>query len=212
MNKKPILIEIDGPDFAGKSTLIEALKQDKLFDTFNFCRLPGTSSLGERLRPIVKEVNMQGNTSLGIALAGMSDAYYFMANMHSNIITDRGLSSVLMYQFVLDKSYKDDPLLSEAVFNSLRKQVESTFDYWRILLFVKPETILDRKEKRGVEQSDKYDNLNMEKLELMYNTYRQIASDSAHFDINKTLTIDVDYLSIDNEVNQVKKFVQERIM
>ena len=138
--KKPILIEIDGPEGASKSTLIGALqgKASPIVEfksatsNWKFCRLPGTSKLGEYLRPVVKEFKMLPQTSLGIALAGMSDAYQDMINSKCNIVVDRGLTSVLMYQFNLDGAYKANPILAETIYDTLRRQVEDAFDYYEV--------------------------------------------------------------------------------
>ena len=207
--EKNILIEIDGTDFSSKTTLITALKGNDVFNNWNFCRLPGTSKLGEILRPVVKEMELKPNTSLGVALAGMSSAYYDMAEMNTNIITDRGLSSVIMYQFNLDGAYKDNPVLAEAVFNSLRRQVENSFDYYRVILTATPETIKARKAARGVEAADRFDNIDEEGIKNNVEGYKAIIRDGAHFNILKTYYIPTDELTVEEEVEAFLSIIDD---
>lgn len=206
--KKPILIEIDGPEGASKSTLIGALqgKASPIVEfksatsNWKFCRLPGTSKLGEYLRPVVKEFKMLPQTSLGIALAGMSDAYQDMINSKCNIVVDRGLTSVLMYQFNLDGAYKANPILAETIYDTLRRQVEDAFDYYRVIVWAHPSIIVDRLSKRGIDKKDKYDSLSEAQFAEMVDTYIKLAKDEVHFSEEKTFLLNTDKLTVEEEV------------
>ena len=149
---KPLLIEIDGPEYAGKSTTVQELK--KRLNGFKFFRTPGSAPIAEKLRPIVKECTMTPEVAVGIMLASMGDFYQYVAKENFNSITDRGLISSIIYQGHLNNCFNKCYDLYNICFNTLKDIVETNFDYYRIILSITPETVIKRKSIRDAVESN----------------------------------------------------------
>lgn len=181
MSSKPILIEIDGPEYAGKTTLLSNLKEFKTKDGFEFLsdfefkKLPGESYLGDLIGPAIKTYKeWTPITSIGGFLLNQGDAFKNFARDGKNVITDRGISSAIVYTGVLQKAFDESrPLMREGI-AALVNYVVENFDYHRIILTLSYDEFARRKAKRDqveFNKDDIYDNASKDKINLMLNAY-----------------------------------------
>lgn len=214
MNKR-LLIEIDGPEYAGKTTTVNGLV--KQLNNFEFFRTPGSAPIAEKLRPIVKECDMSPEVAVGIMLASMGDFYQYITKHDSknNIITDRGLVSSIIYQGHLNKCFDNCPELYNIAFNTLKNIVESNFEYYRIILSINANTVMRRKTVRDAVESnvkDKYDHMDYTGHETLCGYYRAIGTGESmynrYLDPSKTMIIDCNNLTQDEVINKVKHTIK----
>lgn len=173
------LIEIDGPDYSGKSTLIENLKKEQILKDAHFCRMPGESYLGELLRPVFKEyTGLNKMSSFGVTMAMLADTYQHLTQVSSDlIISDRGICSTVVYQGKLGRllySKEFEPSLFLQALSWFKDYIKKNFKVKRILLDISYEEIFKRKQNRASLEKDKYDNMPPEKFREMIESYKQL--------------------------------------
>ena len=80
--KKKLFIEIEAPEFAGKTTLINRIRKMLIndLDNWGFIRLPGFTKFGEDCRNILKYTEATDKAILGLAFASHMDIYSKLAN------------------------------------------------------------------------------------------------------------------------------------
>ena len=195
MSSKPILIEIDGPEYAGKTTLLSNLKEFKnregfeFLSDFEFKKLPGESYLGDMIANAIRTYKeWTPITSIGGYLLNQGDAFKNFARDGKNVIVDRGISSAIVYTGILQNAFeKNTPLMREGI-AALVNYVVEHFDYHRIILTLSYDEFIRRKAKRDqveFNKDDIYDNASSEKIRLMINAY-------SDFEVN-----------IDNQFDQI---------
>lgn len=173
------LIEIDGPDYSGKSTLIENLKKEQFLKNAHFCRMPGESYLGELLRPVFKEyTGLNKMSSFGVTMAMLADTYQHLTQVNSDlIVSDRGICSTVVYQGQLGRLLYSKEFDSSLFLQALiwfKEYIKKNFKVKRILLDISYEEIFKRKQNRVSLEKDKYDNMPPEKFREMIESYRQL--------------------------------------
>ena len=89
---------------------------------------------------------------------------------------------------------------AETIYDTLRRQVEDAFDYYRVIVWAHPSIIIDRLSKRGIDKKDKYDSLSEAQFTEMVDTYIRLAKDEVHFNEEKTFLLNTDKLTIEEEV------------
>lgn len=190
-NKK-LIISIEANEFGGKSTVAKALV-DKLNSLqlpnvkASYARLPGTSPIGEQLRPIVKTGNTSALTDLGLALAGHSACYEHIENSEefkdsSIVVLDRNLESILVYQGFIGKLALTEPSILNQTIATLRDKLSQNFHLVRIFLDCNVDILEARRAManaydRNAPANDKYDNVSKERLAEMCEYYKIAFSD-----------------------------------
>lgn len=190
-NKK-IIISIEANEFGGKSTVAKALveKLNSLgLPNINakYARLPGTSPIGEQLRPIVKTGNTSALTDLGLALAGHSACYDYLSTSEeykdaSVIVLDRNLESILVYQGFIGKLALIEPNILNQTIATLRDKLLQDYHLVRIFLDCNVDVLEARRamtnaHDRNAPVDDKYDNVSKERLSEMCEYYKIAFSD-----------------------------------
>lgn len=219
---KRFLFEIDGPEYAGKTTTVTELA--KQLDNFEFFRTPGSAPIAEKLRPIVKECDMSSEVAVGIMLASMGDFYqYVVKHSKNNVITDRGLVSSIIYQGFLNKCFDNCLELYNVAFDTLKNMIESNFEYYRIILSINADTVMKRKAIRDAVESnakDKYDNMNYDGHDMLCEYYRIIGIGESlynnnykflynrYFDPSRTIIIDCNNLTQEEVIDKVKQTIK----
>lgn len=205
---KPFLIEIDGPEYAGKSTLLKMLTESNMLNLdFNVFKVPGTSPLSSLLRPIVKQIEMSPECSAGIMFASMHDFYTFCKNQNCNCLTDRGLISSVIYQGILNDCIKKCPDLFGTLYDELYKLIINNFNYYRIVLSINADTVIERKHIRDntteFDVKDRYDNMEYNEHAKLCNYYKTIGSGGLlyhkdfKFNVERTFIINCNNLTPD---------------
>lgn len=185
------LIEIEGAEYSGKTSLAKSLQEKLGYFT---ARIPGTSPLGEQLRTIVKTYKfIDSATPLGIALAQMSDTYRYLINKNENIITDRGLISSWIYQGYMQNCISKHPILFKNIIETINNIIISSFDYYKFVLDINVDTLLERKairdKEEGIDVNDSFDNLDRKTFDNLCKYYAGI-NNISFFNPDKTFIID----------------------
>ena len=214
MKNKRFLFEIDGPEYAGKTTTVTELV--KQLNDFEFFRTPGSAPIAEKLRPIVKECDMSSEVAVGIMLASMGDFYqYVVKHSKNNVITDRGLVSSIIYQGHLNKCFDNCPELYNIAFNTLKNIIESNFEYYRIILSINANTVMKRKAIRDAVESnakDKYDNMDYDGHDMLCEYYKAIGGYNRYLDPSRTIIIDCNNLTQEEVIDKVKLTIKTIIL
>lgn len=213
-NMKNFLFEIDGPEYAGKTTTVSGVVEQ--LKDFEYFRTPGSAPIAEKLRPIVKECDMSSEVAVGIMLASMGDFYQHVAkNAKKHVITDRGLVSSVIYQGHLNKCFDNCLELYNTAFNTLKNIVESNFEYYRIILSINADTVMKRKTIRDAVDcnvKDKYDNMDYTGHETLCGYYKAIGTGESmynrYFDPSKTIIIDCNNLTREEVIDKVKQIIE----
>lgn len=216
---KRFIIAIEGNEFSGKTTIAGKLVTElqKLGIMSTYARLPGTSPIGEQLRPIVKNVETSATTQLGIALAGHTACYdHFNSDtefLRSNaIVLDRNLESILVYQGFLQKLYLTNQTLVNNTISTLKQHIDENFHLIRVYLKTPIEKLIERRnsktqsETRDSSAEDKFDNLPEAKLKDL-NDYYDIAFSDKYDTLlgNYKIIIDcsLETATVDNIVSDI---------
>lgn len=223
---KRFIIAIEGNEFSGKTTIAGKLVTElqKLGVMATYARLPGTSPIGEQLRPIVKNVVTSPATQLGIALAGHTACYdHFNSDqefLRSNaIILDRNLESILVYQGFLDKLYLTNPTLVNNVISTLKQHIDENFHLIRVYLKTPIEKLIERRNAkeqsstRDTSAADKFDNLPETKIKDLNDYYDIAFSDKYDSLLGKyKIVIDcsLETATIDNIVADIIRVLQPK--
>ena len=173
---KNLFIEIEAPEFGGKTTLCSNLKN--LLDIpVEFVRLPGFSVLGEKIRHLLKYETMGPEAALGLAFAAHMDAYEHM-DINKNYVVDRALTSCVVYQGYLQKLLKNNKILFDHFYDVLSSYVNSKFR--RIVFYIDIDTdeVFRRKalanrtsEVEGKE--DIFDSMDYESMNYLIRSYKE---------------------------------------
>lgn len=195
MINKPFFIEIEAPEFGGKTTLIDNLKIELKSSNLNwsFIRLPGFTEFGEECRKLLKYYNASDEARLGLAFAAHMDAYKNMDPMQ-NYIVDRALNSCVVYQGYFSKLKEKRPDLFNIFIKTIKQEIDKNFNRYVIYLDITAEEILKRRNKNIrkeeiIGKKDIYDSLSLDKmLDLVY-YYKKAIFDSDINSENKLLCI-----------------------
>lgn len=178
---KPLLFEIEAPDFAGKTTLINNLKKamknktHSFFseDKFEFFRLPGSTPFSEKCRALIKQYKTNPISSAALAFAAQMDFYKTLESksFNKNIILDRGLLSFIVYQGYLTNFVDADHEYYNCLYDRLKDQIDKQFKRYVIFLSISDEEYLNRRASRSKNsKEDIYDDLAYsEKIRNGYN-------------------------------------------
>lgn len=176
-------INVDGPDGAGKTTLITGLVEHLVASgkTVNVYREPGGTETGEKIRDIVKGV---GNT-----MCKETETFLFLASrieLYDNairdaldrgevVITDRGNYSTIVYQGLAigNQSWVSDAIRLAMVG---LPQPDKT-----LLLLPSFEDILSRQEERGT--VDRMESKGMKFKKDVYDAYVELSSRGYETDV-----------------------------
>lgn len=211
---KRFLFEIDGPEYAGKTTTVSELQ--KQLNDFEVFRTPGSAPIATMLRPIVKECEMSSEVAVGIMLASMGDFYQYVAkHCKGHCLTDRGLISSIIYQGHLNNCFENCKELYDTCFKTLKRIVEENFEYYRIVLSINADTVMKRKSVRDAVElntKDKYDNMNYEGHNRLCNYYKSIGEGesmyNSYLDPKRTITIDCNNLTQEEVIEITKHTIQ----
>ena len=195
--KKKLFIEIEAPEFAGKTTLINRIKKMLIndLDSWGFIRLPGFTKFGEDCRNILKYTEATDKAILGLAFASHMDIYSKLAN-NINYISDRGFNSFIVYQAYLKNLNETDPVLFEVLKNEIKSEIDSYFNRYTIYLDIPAEEIIRRREittripETGKNDLDRYDSLDLANMQKLVDSYRKVLIDEHINPKNKTFTLD----------------------
>lgn len=170
-SNKRLFIEIEAPDFAGKTTLCNNLKK-LLFGNFCFIRLPGFTDIGEEIRNIIKYKKISPEVSLGLAFASHMDAYDNMDEA-KNYIVDRALTSCFVYQGLMQGLIHSQNALFNEFIKVIKDKIDKKFERYVVYLKLSAEDIYKRKMQSGREncEKDNFDNLSMDKLKFLVKSY-----------------------------------------
>ena len=116
---KPVIFAVEGPDGAGKSTVIEDIQGDFQDQVF-FTRAPGGTPLGERLRDILLDPAVEINP--------ISQAYLFFAS-HAQMLEELGRRSARENKpIVTDRLELSTLIFQSSVYACLDKSRYSPID------------------------------------------------------------------------------------
>ena len=217
-NKK-IIISIEANEFGGKSTVAKALveKLNSLgFPNVNakYARLPGTSPIGEQLRPIVKTGNTSALTDLGLALAGHSACYDYLSTSEeykdaSVIVLDRNLESILVYQGFIGKLALIEPNILNQTIATLRDKLLQNYHLVRIFLDCNVDVLEARRAManaydRNAPADDKYDINSLLKEIISKEVYKNDYE-------NVTDLITYDHINYDETVKTIQKIIEHKV-
>lgn len=174
---KNLFIEIEAPEFGGKTTLCNNLKKLITDIPIDFIRLPGFSSLGEKIRHLIKYEKMGPKASLGLAFAAHMDAYDNMSPL-KNYVVDRALTSCVVYQGYIQGLIKSDKILFDHFYDNLSSYVNSKFKRLVFYIDIDVDEIFRRKalanrvsEVDG--KTDVFDEMNRDEMEFLIKAYKE---------------------------------------
>lgn len=214
---RPFLFEIDGPEYAGKTTTLKKLEStyfNLVNDNFKFFYGTGTSELSDRLRPIIKEVKMTAEESCGLLYANNCAFINSILQSGYNAFTDRGLVSYFIYQGYLANALNDCKGVFSTLLGNLVNFYEENFRYYRIILSLSPETVIKRKAKRDQLENnskDQFDNMDLfghRTLCSYYDGLHGVVA-SQFFDQSKTIILDCEGLSEELVAQKIYGIVNE---
>ena len=207
---KPLLIELEGPEFSGKTSQASILK-----DIYNleYIRIPGSTKIGEEIRHLIKyDPNITSRTQLGLLIAAFYSVYEKMINSDSclSCVVDRGITSMYVYQGCIHRLLETNYNLFSGIISDIISLLNVHFNYKRFYLKISPNEIIKRRNKsdRKVEiagKIDYYDNLSREKFIDMVNFYDQAIIDPIFKNV-KTYVIDGSH-PLDEITKDIKKII-----
>jgi thymidylate kinase len=209
--KKPLLIELEGPEFSGKTTQANKLKS---IYNLEYVRIPGYTYIGEEIRKLIKfDPNITSRTQLGLLIAAFYSVYEKLLDndKHPSCVIDRGITSMYVYQGCIHKLLETNYKLFSDVIRDIINLLNIHFEYKRFYLKISSEEIIKRRQtsNRKVELTGKidyYDNLPKEKFVDMVNYYDQSMIDPI-FNNVKTYVID-GVQSLDNITSEIQKYIE----
>lgn len=198
------LIVLEGPDGSGKTTQVSELVDYLIFQGFKVIRVrePGGTVIGERVRDILLNLDMHGQTELLLFTASR------LQNIHENIlpalekgivvVCDRFIHSTRAYQ-----GHGRDLMDDVKVVQSLVDKLVSV-DYG-LFLNISLEESINRIERRRGQAADRLDALDIEiKKKIMQGFKEAELSDPLkHFGFDASGSIEDVTLSIRNWVDTV---------
>ena len=204
-----MFITFEGPDGAGKSTIIKLVHEKLLQDGFNIVltREPGGTPIAEKIRDIILDNSNQ-------ALDARTEALLYAASRRQHLVEkiwpalkegkivlcDRFLDSSLAYQG------GGRNLGVENVLNINLFATENTYPDLTLFFDVSPEVGLARVSKDKKRVADRLDNENENFHDKVYKTFKEIIEQSK----NRIVVIDASK-SIDEVVETTYKIIKERL-
>ena len=204
-----MFITFEGPDGAGKSTIIKLVHEKLLQDGFNIVltREPGGTPIAEKIRDIILDNSNQ-------ALDARTEALLYAASRRQHLVEkiwpalkegkivlcDRFLDSSLAYQG------GGRNLGVENVLNINLFATENTYPDLTLFFDVSPEVGLARVSKDKKRVADRLDNENENFHDKVYQTFKEIIEQNK----NRIVVIDASK-SIDEVVETTYKIIKERL-
>lgn len=204
-----MFITFEGPDGAGKSTIIKLVHEKLLQDGFNIVltREPGGTPIAEKIRDIILDNSNQ-------ALDARTEALLYAASRRQHLVEkiwpalkegkivlcDRFLDSSLAYQG------GGRNLGVENVLNINLFATENTYPDLTLFFDVSPEVGLARVSKDKKRVADRLDNENENFHDKVYKTFKEIVEQNK----NRIVIIDASK-SIDEVVETTYKIIKERL-
>ena len=204
-----MFITFEGPDGAGKSTIIKLVHEKLLQDGFNIVltREPGGTPIAEKIRDIILDNSNQ-------ALDARTEALLYAASRRQHLVEkiwpalkedkivlcDRFLDSSLAYQG------GGRNLGVENVLNINLFATENTYPDLTLFFDVSPEVGLARVSKDKKRVADRLDNENENFHDKVYRTFKEIIEQNK----NRIVVIDASK-SIDEVVETTYKIIKERV-
>ena len=204
-----MFITFEGPDGAGKSTIIKLVHEKLLQDGFNIVltREPGGTPIAEKIRDIILDNSNQ-------ALDARTEALLYAASRRQHLVEkiwpalkegkivlcDRFLDSSLAYQG------GGRNLGVENVLNINLFATENTYPDLTLFFDVSPEVGLARVSKDKKRVADRLDNENENFHDKVYKTFKEIIEQNK----NRIVVIDASK-SIDEVVEATYKIIKERL-
>ena len=204
-----MFITFEGPDGAGKSTIIKLVHEKLLQDGFNIVltREPGGTPIAEKIRDIILDNSNQ-------ALDARTEALLYAASRRQHLVEkiwpalkegkvvlcDRFLDSSLAYQG------GGRNLGVENVLNINLFATENTYPDLTLFFDVSPEVGLARVNKDKKRVADRLDNENENFHDKVYKTFKEIIEQNR----NRIVVIDASK-SIDEVVKTTYKIIKERL-
>ena len=204
-----MFITFEGPDGAGKSTIIKLVHEKLLQDGFNIVltREPGGTPIAEKIRDIILDNSNQ-------ALDSRTEALLYAASRRQHLVEkiwpalkegkivlcDRFLDSSLAYQG------GGRNLGVENVLNINLFATENTYPDLTLFFDVSPEVGLARVSKDKKRVADRLDNENENFHDKVYKTFKEIIEQNK----NRIVVIDASK-SIDEVVETTYKIIKERL-
>ena len=204
-----MFITFEGPDGAGKSTIIKLVHEKLLQDGFNIVltREPGGTPIAEKIRDIILDNSNQ-------ALDARTEALLYAASRRQHLVEkiwpalkegkivlcDRFLDSSLAYQG------GGRNLGVENVLNINLFATENTYPDLTLFFDVSPEVGLARVSKDKKRVADRLDNENENFHDKVYKTFKEIIEQNK----NRIVVIDASK-SIDEVVEITYKIIKERL-
>ena len=204
-----MFITFEGPDGAGKSTIIKLVHERLLQDGFNIVltREPGGTPIAEKIRDIILDNSNQ-------ALDARTEALLYAASRRQHLVEkiwpalkegkivlcDRFLDSSLAYQG------GGRNLGVENVLNINLFATENTYPDLTLFFDVSPEVGLARVSKDKKRVADRLDNENENFHDKVYKTFKEIIEQNK----NRIVVIDASK-SIDEVVETTYKIIKERL-
>lgn len=170
-------IEVEGPEFCGKSTQVQRLASsltEKGYKVLNI-RTPGTTRFSLLLREIIKDksVTYDSYEDLMINLASTHSVIEYGKSSGADIvILDRFLSSMVVYQGYLSGELRNED--SKNIFHSFLDRVSDivTNNLIRVYIRVSADTIYRRRALSNREYfRDRYDSMDLQGFERMVDSY-----------------------------------------
>jgi len=175
---KPLLVELEGPEYAGKTSQANALKS---IYNMEYIRIPGSTKIGEEIRQLIKyDPNITSRAQLGLLTASFYSVYEKMLddkNQVSNVV-DRGITSMYVYQGCIHKLLETNYRLFTEIIYDIISLLNANFDYKRFYLKISADDIINRRNSSNRKTEitgkiDYYDNLSREKFVNMVEYYDQ---------------------------------------
>ncbi len=204
-----MFITFEGPDGAGKSTIIKLVHEKLVQDGFNIVltREPGGTPIAEKIRDIILDNSNQ-------ALDARTEALLYAASRRQHLVEkiwpalkegkivlcDRFLDSSLAYQG------GGRNLGVENVLNINLFATENTYPDLTLFFDVSPEVGLARVSKDKKRVADRLDNENENFHDKVYKTFKEIIEQNK----NRIVVIDASK-SIDEVVETTYKIIKERL-
>ena len=204
-----MFITFEGPDGAGKSTIIKLVHEKLLQDGFNIVltREPGGTPIAEKIRDIILDNSNQ-------ALDARTEALLYAASRRQHLVEkiwpalkegkivlcDRFLDSSLAYQG------GGRNLGVENVLNINLFATENTYPDLTLFFDVSPEVGLARVSKDKKRVADRLDNENENFHDKVYKTFKEIIEQNK----NRVVVIDASK-SIDEVVETTYKIIKEKL-
>ena len=204
-----MFITFEGPDGAGKSTIIKLVHKKLLQDGFNIVltREPGGTPIAEKIRDIILDNSNQ-------ALDARTEALLYAASRRQHLVEkiwpalkegkvvlcDRFLDSSLAYQG------GGRNLGVENVLNINLFATENTYPDLTLFFDVSPEVGLARVSKDKKRVADRLDNENENFHDKVYKTFKEIVEQNK----NRIVVIDASK-SIEEVVETTYKIIKERL-